>query len=43
LGWPRELTWWLLPEAKAWRAVLRHAFPDGLERDVFALPEPDKA
>ncbi len=33
LGWPRELTWWLLPEARgqglaaeASRAVLRHAY-----------------
>jgi [ribosomal protein S5]-alanine N-acetyltransferase len=81
-GWPRELTWWLLPEARgagialeASRAVIEHAyerfqwpsvetymnddnqaaralvlrlggavaerrsFPDGLERDVFRLPQ----
>lgn len=81
-GWPRELTWWLLPEARgagvayeASRAVVAHAyrvfgwpsvetymkdhnraaralalrlggvkidrrmFPDGLERDVFRIPD----
>jgi [ribosomal protein S5]-alanine N-acetyltransferase len=86
LGWPRELTWWLLPEARgqglaaeASCAALRHAyrvfgwpsvqtymndnnkaaralvlrlggvqiarriFPDGLERDVFDVPEPSLA
>ena len=81
-GWPRELTWWLLPEARggglaleASRAAVAHAyrvfgwpvvhtymndgnaparalalrlggqctgrqpFPDGLERDVFCIPD----
>ncbi|HEX7637025.1 MAG TPA: GNAT family N-acetyltransferase [Burkholderiaceae bacterium] len=40
LGWPRELTWWLLPEARgqglaleASRAALRHAY------DAFGWPE----
>jgi [ribosomal protein S5]-alanine N-acetyltransferase len=84
-GWPRELTWWLLPTARgagyaqeASRAAVAHAydvfgwpivetymndkneaarklvlrlggictrrqsFPDGLERDVFRIPPPDK-
>lgn len=83
-GWPRELTWWLLPEARgsglaleasraaiahayrvfAWPAVetymndsneparklvlglggrkmARQAFPDGLERDVYCMPDPE--
>lgn len=82
-GWPRELTWWLLPRARgaglaqeASQAAIRHAyrafgwpsvetymhdsnesaralalrlggiltarqlFPDGLERDVFQIPQP---
>lgn len=82
-GWPRELTWWLLPAARglglaqeasraavahahaafgwpevrtymndenaAARALVlalggvqvdRHAFPDGLQRDVFLIPPP---
>ena len=81
-GWPRELTWWLLPRARGFgiayeasMAAIRHAylvfgwpavetymkdenvparalvlrlggfkierrlFPDGLERDVFRLPQ----
>ena len=85
-GWPRELTWWLLPQARgagmaheASLAVVRHAyrvfgwpavetyvndtngaaralvlrlggvktgrpcFPDGLERDLFRIPEPPAA
>ena len=84
LGWPRELTWWLLPKARgagiareASEAAINHAyrafewpvvetymndtnesarklvmslggvktkrqlFPDGLERDVFHLRQPD--
>ncbi|MCV2352536.1 GNAT family N-acetyltransferase [Paucibacter sp. B2R-40] len=84
-GWPRELTWWLLPQARgqglakeASLAVISHAyevlgwpvvetymndsnasaralvlsldgefqerrsFPDGLERDIFRLPNPDR-
>lgn len=83
-GWPRELTWWLLPRARgvglaleASRAAVRHAyasfgwpevhtcmrddnaaaralafrlgghivgrqrFPDGVERDLFLIPQPD--
>jgi ribosomal-protein-alanine N-acetyltransferase len=82
-GWPRELTWWLLPEARGaglaleasraaiahayrvfrWQAVetymkdanaparalvqrlggvftARRTFPDGLERDMYRLPDP---
>ena len=82
-GWPRELTWWLLPEARGaglaqeaslaavahayrvfgWptvetymndqnvraralvlrlggRVLRRQGFPDGLERDVYLIPEP---
>jgi [ribosomal protein S5]-alanine N-acetyltransferase len=85
-GWPRELTWWLLPQARGqglaleasvtavrhaytvygWdqvqtymndandlaRALVirlggqktgRQAFPDGLERDVFRIPNPSEA
>jgi [ribosomal protein S5]-alanine N-acetyltransferase len=81
-GWPRELTWWLLPEARGtglafeasqcavahayhvfkWQAVetymkdtnelakalvkrlngekiMRQVFPDGLERDVYRIPD----
>lgn len=81
-GWPRELTWWLLPEARgiglaqeASRAAIAHAyrgfgwdavetymnddnrtarglverlggvksrrerFPDGLDRDIYRIPE----
>jgi [ribosomal protein S5]-alanine N-acetyltransferase len=48
-GWPRDLTWWLLPRAPhgiARALVLRlggikagrRQFPDGLERDVFQMP-----
>lgn len=85
-GWPRELTWWLLPEARGQGlakesslAVVRYAyeslewnevktymndeneparalvlslrgtkigredFPDGLQRDVFIIPQPTAA
>lgn len=85
-GWPRELTWWLLPEARGtgvateasiaaidcaygifkWESVEtymndandaaralalrlggqkidRRVFPDGLQRDVFAIPRPNDA
>lgn len=83
-GWPRELTWWLLPAARGqglaleasqaavahayrvfnWpmvqtymndaneparklvlrlggRKLSRQAFPDGLERDVYCIPDPE--
>ncbi len=84
-GWPRELTWWLLPEVRGaglareaslaviahayrvfgWEAVetymndenhaartlverlggvklRRETFPDGLERDIYRVPEPNQ-